>query len=555
MQEVKVTLPSKHGFNVPYGTRVGEIMREEEFLAISDRIVGAYVNNEVTSLSFKVEVNAHIRPVTLDSTDGARIYRRSLCFILTVASVELFPERRLVIGHSLGDSYYYHYDGFDRIEERDLEKIEERMRLLIKENLPIQRRVLSYTDAIAFLQSTGRQTSAQLLGHRNESKVPVYECRSFCDISHGPLVPETGVLRNFELLGYPPGFLLRYPAPESPGTIKPFVNQPVVFSIFQEYKSWGKILGVSSAGQLNELVRSGKMDDFIRVAEALHDRKIAEIADKIRSRKESVRLVLIAGPSSSGKTTFTKKLEIQLRVLGFLPVSLSTDDYFLPRELTPKDEKGDYDFESISALDIEGLNTDLNDLLAGGEVEIPNFDFKTGRRKTPGRGKRLQLEDRSLILIEGIHGLNPALTAEVPKEQTFKVYVSALSQLNIDDHNRIPTTDLRLIRRIVRDRQFRGYSALDTLSRWPSVKRGENRDIFPFEGNADVAFNSALDYELPILKPFVEPLLGTVKPQDEVYSETLRIVAFLKNFVGIPQGLVPPYSILREFIGGSGFKY
>ena len=552
MQSVTVSFPSGKQASLPYGTQVQEVLKEEEFQDFDYPIVGALVNNETVSLSFKIEVNAKFAPIALNSVEGSRIYRQSLCFLLTIASQELFPERRLVIGHSLGDSYYYYYEGYDGITDNDLTELAGLMQKLVDENLTVRRRVLSYCDALEFLKENNQMAAVQLLEHRSASKIPVYECRGFRDISHGPLISPTGLLTHFELKQYHPGFLLRYPPVEKPTIIEPFIDHPVVFSIFKEYKRWGQVLEVSSAGQLDALIRNGQIQDFVQVAEALHNKKIAEIANRIEEKEEVVKLILIAGPSSSGKTTFTKKLAIQLRVVGYKPIVLSTDDYFLPRELSPKNKDGEYDFESIAAIDTGQLNNNLTDLLQKKEVQIPEYRFKEGNRRP---GKVLQLERRSILIIEGIHGLNDRLTHLVPQEDKFKIYISALTQLNIDDHNRIPTTDVRLLRRMVRDHQFRGYSALETLARWPSVRAGENRNIFPFEGNADVAFNSSLDYEIPVLKGYAEPLLRTVKPFHEEYAEARRLSSFLGNFILIPSNHVPHFSILREFIGESGFRY
>ena len=335
--------------------------------------------------------------------------------------------------------------------------------------------------------------------------------------------------------------------------IKPFVDQPIVFSVFEEYKDWGAALGISSAGQLNDKIERGTISEFIRVAEALHNKKIALVSDGIRESARRACLVLIAGPSSSGKTTFTKKLSIQLRVLGYQPAIISTDDYFLSRADTPRDATGEYDFESIDAIDRQLLNRNLIELFETGRCELPGYDFKAGRRRK--EVMLLKLGPRGIVLIEGIHGLNPLLTAEIAEDQTFRIYISALTQLNLDDHNRIPTTDVRLIRRMVRDNQFCGYSARETIGRWATVRRGENRNIFPYERNAEVAFNSSLDYELPVLKSFAEPLLQRIKPHDLLYNEAVRLARFLRNFVPISANHVPDDSILREFIGGSSFQY
>jgi uridine kinase len=550
---IRVSLPSGNSAEFPYGIRVVDLLKNEEFNEIRESAIGGLINNDVVSMTFKVEVNAVFKPLTMTSQEGARIFRRSLCFLLNTAAIELFPERRLIIGHSLGDNYYFYFDDDPQITGTDVGRLETRMKELVSADLPVVRRVLSYGDALAYLKETGNRSAELLLENRSDSKIPIYECCGFRDIAHGPLVQRLGMLKNFELTVYPPGFLLRFPAAKKPDVLGPLKEHPVVFSIFQEYKQWGKVLGISNAGQLNDRVRQGRIKDFIQVAEALHDKKISEIANAVEETRDTVRVILIAGPSSSGKTTFTKKLSVQLRVLGFSPIAISVDDYFLPREQTPKDEHGDLDFESLEALDIELLNTQLKTLLDGGEVEIPNFDFKLGRPKP--EGTVLKLKKRNIIIIEGIHCLNPRLTYQVKPESKFSIYVSALTQLNIDDHNRIPTTDVRLLRRMVRDYQFRGNSALETLSRWPSVRKGEMRNIFPHEGNAQEAFNSSLDYELAILKGHADPLLRTIKPFDSVYGEAARLRRFLENFTMVPSNYTPYYSILREFIGDSGFTY
>ncbi|RKX75127.1 MAG: nucleoside kinase [Spirochaetes bacterium] len=553
MREITVTLPSGKSRVVPYGTKVNEFMDEPDFKETKYPIVGALVNNELVSLSFKVEINSHLKPVPLNTRNGARIYRRSLCFLLTIASRDIFPEWRLVISHSMGNGYYFYFDNVPNIGDEDIERLSRRMRELVEEGLPINRRVISYTEALEHFNRMNQLDTALLLKHTNENKVPVNICRDFMDIFHEPLVPNTNILKYFELKNYHIGFILRYPAVGNPYTIPPFRDNPILFSIYQEYKNWGKILKVNSVGRLNEIVENKEIQEFIRVAEALHNKKIAEIADRIHERKDTVRLVLIAGPSSSGKTTFTKKLFIQLRVLGFNPVVISMDDYFVPRELTPRDENGRYDFESIKAIDTELLNQHLSELLKGREVIIPDYDFKTGKRKL--EGKPLKLSDQSLIIMEGIHGLNCNLTPQIDMDKKYKIYVSALTQLNLDDHNRISTTDNRLLRRLVRDYKFRGYSALETLSRWPSVRDGENKYIFPYQNNADSAFNSALDYELSVLTIYAIPLLRTIKPFHEHYTEAKRLETFLNNFAPIPAHYVPRDSILREFIGESEFKY
>ena len=553
MNEITITLPSNIKKAVPFGTRISELFKTIDTPTMKYPIIAALVNNELTSLSFKVEINAEIKPVFLDSPYGIRIYKRSLSYILSMAVEKLFPDRRLIIGHALGDSYYYYFDGIEKIKEHDIELIISEMENLVKKDYPIIRRVISYSDAINYFKQTNKTATILLLEFRNSSKIPIYSCGDFFDISYEPLVQSTGILKAFGIKNYTPGFLLGHPNSETPDKMGEFKDDPVLFSIFQDYKAWGKILNVNSAGELNQLAGTREIKEFIHIAEALHNKKISEIADNIYIRKKDVKIVLIAGPSSSGKTTFTKKLAIQLRVMGFNPVSVSLDDFFVPRELTPRDINGDYDFESIEAIDIEFLNEILISLFNGEEVEIPIFDFKIGQRKP--RGKKLKLSSRNILLMEGIHGLNNKLTSKISGAKKYKIYISALTQLNLDDNNRISTTDNRLIRRMVRDNQFRGHSATDTLSMWPSVRRGENMNIFPFQKYADSAFNSALDYELPVLKLYAESLLKTVKPSQSVYNEALRLLNFLHMFHPIPESYIPEYSILREFIGESGFKY
>jgi uridine kinase len=427
------------------------------------------------------------------------------------------------------------------------------MQEIVAQSCPILRRVISYPEAVRYFEENNHPDTVLLLKNRNDQKIPVFSCGDYLDLAHAPLVPNTTLLNVFDVVAYNPGFVLRYPPWHQPDRLAPFRENPVLFTIYREYKDWGKILNVRCVGHLNDLINSRKVRQFIQVAEALHDKKIALIADKICARRNEVRLILIAGPSSSGKTTFAKKLAVQLQVLGRNPFPISLDNYFLSRELTPRDEQGNYDFESLKAIDIKLMNEDLLRLMEGEQVRLPRFDFHSGQRKqnkTP-----IRLPERALIILEGIHGLNDELTPAIPTAQKYKIYVSALTQLNLDDHNRISTTDNRLLRRLVRDSQFRGHSAQDTLSMWESVRRGENRNIFPFQNTADSAFNSALDYELAVLKVYAEPLLKSVKPAQEGFHEALQLHSFLSNFASIPPSWVPEYSILREFIGESAFKY
>ncbi len=538
---------------IAYGTRVHEVFVDLINGEKDNPVIAATINNELVSLSFKIEINAEIKAVQLYSNTGIRLFRRTLSFILAKASVTLFPDRHLVISHSLGDSFYYYYNGLEEISDNDIALIQREMNRIVESKCSIDRRVISYSEAIDFFKKVNQPATALLLKYRNESKIPIYNCGGFIDISYEPLLPNTDLLKPFELYNYAPGFLLRYPNRKEPHKMAAFKDMPSLFSVYKEYKAWGKILNVNCVGRLNELSEKREIKPFIRVAEALHNKKISQIADSITMRKGKVRVILVAGPSSSGKTTFTKKLSIQLRVMGFNPVSISLDNYYLPNEEAPLDGHGKPDFESLHALNIDLLNNHLLKLFDGEEVEIPVFDFKTGRPKD--KGIPLQLTKRNILLIEGIHGLNPGLTPLIADDLKYKIYISALTQLNLDDHNRIPTTDNRLVRRMVRDHQFRGNSAAVTLNMWPSVRRGEEKNIFSFQNQADSMFNSALDYELAVLKIYATPILRTIKPKDNVYNEAIRLLSFLDNFSSIPPQYVPDQSILREFIGESAFSY
>ena len=538
---------------VPAGIPAAELVADPAFPRTALPLVAVLANNEVVGLEHRLVVNTTLAPVDLGSRAGLTIYRKSLCFLLAMAARRAFPRRRLVIGHSLGQSYMYWFDGMDGVPDGDLARLAAGMRELVARDLPIRSLLLAYGEAVEYFQHHQQPDTSLLLQNHSSPEVRVHSCDGTLDLWHGPLVPATGLLSVSDIQGYPPGFLLRYPPAEDPVHVAPFKDNPVLFSIYREYKNWGKILRLGSVGSLNETIRGGGIQEFIQIAEALQDKKIAEIADRISTRRDQVRVVLIAGPSSSGKTTFSKKLMIQLRVVGRNPVTISLDDYFVPKTDTPLDDEGKPDFESLGALDVALLNEHLLRLMRGEEVHTPLYNFHTGTRREDGRP--LRLPDRAVLILEGIHGLNDSLTPLVDRQMKYKIYVSALTQLNLDDHNRIATTDNRLIRRLVRDSQFRGHAALRTLSMWPSVRRGEDRNIFPFQNTADSAFNSALDYELAVLKVYAEPLLASVKPDCAEYQEARSLLAFLANFTPLPAGWVPPTSILREFIGESAFKY
>jgi uridine kinase len=550
---VRVTFGDAQSREYPAGTPVGVVVADPGFPRPALPVVAALLNNEVVSLQHPLTVNCTVAPVDEGSKAGLAIYRRSLCLLLTMAATRTFPKRRLIVGHSLGQGYFYHFDGMESVPRDDLLRIEASMREIVARDLPIRTLSLSYREAIEYFEKHHQPDTLLLLKNRNDPAILVQSCDGFLDLSHGPLVPSTGHVSVFGVLDYPPGFLLRYPPSENPLHLGPFVENPVLFSIYREYKNWGKILRVGSVGRLDELIKAGGIQDFIHVAEALQDKKIAEIADRINALRDQVKVVLIAGPSSSGKTTFSKKLMIQLRVVGRNPVTISLDDYYKPHSLTPRDEEGNLDFEALDALDVGLLNDNLVHLLKDEETEIPIFDFHLGDRKPTGR--KMKLPERAILILEGIHGLNDALTPLVPRERKHKIYVSALTQLNLDDHNRVATTENRLIRRMVRDSQFRGHSALQTLGMWPSVRRGEDRNIFPYQNTADSAFNSALDYELAVLKVYADPLLSSVKPDVPEYQDARALISFLENFTPLHPRWVPATSILREFIGDSAFKY
>ena len=554
MNNVEIRMPGGELKTVPYGTAVRDLTETlDSPKNPGQTIVAALVDNEFVSLSYKFKVGVSFKPVTLDSALGMSAYKSSLCFLLTIAAREAFPGKKLVIGHSLADGYYYSFTDLEHISDADIAMLETRMRSLIDKNLTIERTVISYNAAREYFEAHGQAETAALLEFRNQNKIAIIRCGEFMDLSHGPLVPATGLLGSFQIYRYGAGFVLRFPEKPGQKEFPPFQGSPVLYGIYHEYKNWGKVLGVSSLGQLNRISAGPNIKDFIYVAEALHNKKIAHIADMVYERGKSVKVVLIAGPSSSGKTTFTKKLAIELTVHGYVPVMLSLDDYFVERDKTPRDAQGNYDFEALEAIDVELLNQHLLALFQGDEVEIPTFDFKSGSRKQ--NGKKLKLPSNGILLMEGIHGLNDRLTPRIPAASKFLVYVSALTQLNLDEHTRVSTTVNRLIRRMVRDHQFRGHSAHKTLAMWPSVRRGEDKNIFPFQDSADACFNSALDYELGVLKFFAEPILRTVKPGEEYYYEALRLLSFLEYFIPIPVKYVPPNSILREFVGDSGFKY
>lgn len=547
---IRITLPD--------GT-VKSVKRDSTLLELSkdynnqfkSAIVAAKVNNDLKELSSSVIEDCTVEFVDLTTDDGMRMYRRSLYFILIKAAHDLFPERRVKISHSISKGLYCEINGENEITPDEVTQLENRMREIVDAQYPFVKREIPMEEAEEIFIKSGRLDRFHAVEHREKHYVTVYDCCGLEDYFYGYMVPHTGYIKLFELKHYSPGIVVMFPDKSNPHVLPEFKEHRKLFNVFKEYKRWNDILGVSNVGALNDIVKAGKICDLMRVSEALQEKKIAQIADMITQCDNKKRVVLISGPSSSGKTTTANRLAIQLRVNGIRPVTISLDDYFVDREKNPKDENGDYDFESLESIDIPLFNQQLADLIQGKEVEAPIYNFPKGRRESVG--KKMRIDEDQLLIIEGIHGLNERLTASIPRESKFKVYVSALTSMNIDDHNRIPTTDTRIIRRIVRDYQFRGASALSTIKRWPSVRRGEEKNIFPFQEEADVMFNSFLIYELGVLKNLAEPVLKQIDSSLPEYSEAKRLVEFLSYFLPIDAYEIPMNSIVREFIGGSCF--
>ena len=557
-QKVTITYLGKK-VEVPSGTTVASLMCD--ILKVSDPaatyasnpIIAVRMNNAILPFSSHLTVDATIAPVYLFSDIGKRIYRHTLSFILAYTSEILFPERRLVIGHALGDGFYFNYDGKYSLDTRDVTLLANKMEELVEANLPITSEMVSYEDAMAHFKKKEYLSTTLLLEYNNEPKVKLYRCKDFLDITYEPLLPTTALLKVWQLRPYGErGMLLRYPLSADFLNLSPFKDNPLLFSVFHEYKLWGSILKVDSLGAMNQICGSPDIKTFIRMNEDLQHRKISQTADMI-SERGSVKVVLIAGPSSSGKTTFSYRLAIQLRLLGFNPIRISLDNYYLSRDLAPRDIDGKPDLEALEALDLPLFRSNLKDLYSGKEVDLPRFDFKNGGQRY-FKGDKISLAKNTILVIEGIHALNPSLLPNLDPKTFFKIYISALTQLNLDDHNRISTTDNRILRRIVRDNRTRSTTAQMTLEMWPSVERGEARHIFPYQNQANIMINSALEYELAVLKSYAEPLLKTVKPDAyETYPVARRLLRFLENVYPIPSNLVPTDSLLREFIGGGEF--
>lgn len=545
---VEIHLPDGRAISGPRGTCVGELLKIVDAADLPP-IVGAIVNGELRELTYPIKMEAKVRPVTMGEPDGMRIYRRSLTFLLEIAFSEQFSSAMLTVDHSVSSGgYYCQVSGMPPLDDQDLANIEARMRSLVEDDLPFRRQEMPLQEAIEYFRDRGYEDKVRLLAHRSKDYLTVYDLNGHLDYHHGYMVPSTGYLRWFELTPTNGGFTLRFPRRHAPTRLLPLPKYTTLLSTFRLYGDWLNRLGISSVGALNDAIKAGRVSEVILVSEALHEQHVSQIAALIEDRSDTLRLILIAGPSSSGKTTFSRRLSVALLARGISPFPLEMDNYFIDRNLTPRDENGELDFESIKALDCQRLSRDLARLVAGEEVQLPHYDFISGRS---GSGETVQLKSNEIVILEGIHGLNPELLVGLPMEQTFRIYASALTQLNLDRHNRVSTTDTRLLRRIVRDARERGYSAQTTIARWESVRRGEKRYIFPYQENANVMFNSALAYELSVLKPLAEPLLRQVPFGTPEYVEAKRLLAFLEWFLPLEDAPIPDNSIMREFIGNS----
>ena len=542
---VQVRLPDGRTFEGPKGTPLVDFFRTA-FPRVSDPPVAAIVNDKLIELGQPVEIDIDAAPVRLSDSDGIRIYCRSLSFLLIVAAHKLFPQARLNIDYSVPyGGYFCRVEGRDPFTTDELGQIKDRMQALVAADHPIVRRRSTVSEAQKIFAARGEEGKVKLLAEYKEDHIHLYELDGFLDYFYGYMVPSTGYLRTFALDTFPGGFILRFPRREAPTKLLPPQRFTTLREVFTEYGEWLRLLGIRHVAALNDAVRTGRIEEVILVSEALHEQRIAELANIIsRRHDEDHRLVLIAGPSSSGKTTFSKRLAVQLIATGIRPYPLGMDDYFLPRDTLIEHN---IDFDSLDALDVKFFDDQLHTLLAGKPVTLPHYNFKTGKRE---KGPTVQLAPDQVLIVEGIHGLNPKLLGNFPAGDVFRIFVSPLTQLNLDRHNRIPTTDTRLIRRIVRDSIYRNYPAEATLKMWDNVRAGEKKNIFPYQEQADAMFNSALAYELSVLKPLVEPLLLQVRsPRERIEAE--RLLAFLSWFEPYPIDTIPSDSILREFVGGS----
>lgn len=537
----------------PLGISLQEV-KDDFDVDLENPVLGALVNNKVKELSFVFVKNKKVEFIDYSHPDGQRLYIRALFFVLYAAVREVFPQVKLKMMHGISRGYYCELAGLERpITESDVFAIKTEMQQIIHKDLPFEKVGIPTEEVVEICNKENLRFKAKLVEQQGTMFSYIYFMGEMANYFFGHMVPSTGYLQVFDLVSYYDGMLLRIPNPQNFNEVQPYSKNDKLFGIFQEHKDWAEILNVQNVANLNEYSLNGQSGDIIKISEALHEKKIAEIANVIYAKRDKVKMVLIAGPSASGKTTFSKRLMVQLAVNGLKPTTISLDDYFVDREKTPRDEKGDYDFEAIEAIDIEYFNRQLNQLFDGEVVELPKFNFAVGK-KFPS-GKKLHLGPDSILIVEGIHGMNPNLVPHISPENTFKIFLSALTQISLDDQNHISTTDNRLIRRMIRDSKYRNYSAQETIKRWPSVRAGEEKNIFPYQENADVMFNSALIYELAVLKKYVEPVLKAVPESHPEYSESNRLLKFFSYFKPIDDTEIPPTSLIREFLGGSSFSY
>ena len=542
---------NKKSQNVAIGSTLSDIFNAFN-LQMNYGPVSAKVNNKVEGMHYRVYHSKDVEFLDLHTSSGSRNYTRSLFFVLCKAIHDLYPSSEVVIDIPVSNGYYCNLNIGQPVTPQIVDKVKARMQEIIDAKIPIRRFEVPTEEAIKVFEARGAISKSKLLKSTGRLYTTYYQIDDYVDYYYGSLLTNTSQLFLFGLEPYYDGVLLRIPSKQDPSQLGKLIRQDKMFDIFVEHHRWQNILGLRTVGDLNEAVAKGHTTDIINLSEALQEKKISHIADEIAARK-GVKLVLLAGPSSSGKTTTCKRLSIQLLANGIKPLQISLDDYFVDREHTPKDETGEYDYESIYALNLKLINVQFNALFRGEEVELPKYNFQTG--KSERSGKKLRMDEHNMLVVEGIHALNPELTAQIPEEQKFRVYASALTTILLDSHNYIPTTDNRLLRRIIRDYKYRGVSAQETIHRWPSVRAGENKWIFPYQENADAMFNTAMLYELAAIKTQAEPLLELVPENCEEYSEAYRLLKFLKYFKPIPYRQLPPTSLLREFLGGSSFKY
>ena len=535
----------------PIGSTLSEVFRNAG-IDMKYGPICAKVNNKVEGMHYRIYHNKDVEFLDMTSGSGSRNYTRSLFFVLCKAVHDLYPQSKVVIDIPVSKGYYVDLTIGHEVTDDDVARIRQRMQQIIDAKMQIRRFEVPTEDAVRMFEEKGDKAKSKLLRSAGSLYTTYYQIDDYVDYYYGSLLTNTSKIYLFGLEKYFNGLLLRIPDLKDPGVLPQMTRQDKMFEIFREHHRWQEIMGLRTVGDFNEMVKKGQATNLINVSEALQEKKLTEIADEIASRKD-VKLVLLAGPSSSGKTTTCKRLSIQLLANGIKPLQISLDDYFVDREHTPKDDKGEYDYESIYALNLKLINDQFNALFRGEEIELPKYNFQTGRSEKSG--KKLRMEPNNVLVVEGIHALNPELTAQIPEAQKFRVYVSALTTILLDDHNYIPTTDNRLLRRIIRDYKYRGVNAQETIHRWPSVRAGENKWIFPYQENADVMFNSAMLFELAVIKQQAEPLLEQVPENCEEYSEAYRLRKFLKYFQPVPNRDIPPTSLLREFLGGSSFKY